>query len=83
MLRKIMIASAVAFAAAAFAPTGAWAGGDHGYHGYRHHHHHWGHHHRRVHHWRHVHGHFAWRPYVRCWRWVVTPYGYRRVWVCG
>jgi hypothetical protein len=71
MLRKLMIASAVVFAAAALAPTGAFAGGGHGHH--RHH----------GHHVRHFHGHVFHHHHFRCWRRVLTRFGYRRVWVCG
>jgi len=75
MLRSILIASAVVLSAAAFAPTGALAGGGHGHHGHGHHRHH-GHHVRPFH--GHFHGH-----HVRCWRWVMTRFGYQKVWVCG
>jgi hypothetical protein len=69
MLRHIVIASAVMFAASALAPTSASAGGGHGhrYHG---------------HSARHLHVHVVPRPHVRCWRRVFTRFGYRRVWVC-
>jgi hypothetical protein len=70
MLRNIFIASAVVLTAAAFAPTGAWAGGGHG-------------HYRHGHHVRPFHGHVFGHHHVRCWRWVLTRFGYRRMWVCG
>jgi hypothetical protein len=71
MLRKITIMSAAAFAlaAVALAPTSASAG-------------HWGHGHHR-HHVRPFVGHYVVHPHVRCWRWVLTRFGYRKVWVCG
>jgi hypothetical protein len=81
MLRNTIIASAVVLAASAFAPTVASAGG--GYHG---HHRHWHHvrpFHRHVFHVRPLHRHVFYHHHVRCWRWVPTRFGYRRVWVCG
>jgi hypothetical protein len=73
MLRNVMIASAVMLAAAAFAPAGALAGGG------QHHRH--GHHHQHL---RPFHGHvFGHHHHVRCWRWALTRFGYRRVRVCG
>ena len=80
MLRKLlMIVVAAAALGAAVIPNeasarrghGGWRGGWHG--------HSWG--------WR---G-YGWRPYYSgyagygysCWRWVYTPHGPRRVWVCG
>ena len=68
MLRNFVIAFAVVLSAAAFAPTGALAGGGHGHHG---------------HHVRPFHGHFHGHHHFRCWRWVMTRFGYQKVWVCG
>ena len=73
MLRNIMIASAVMLATAALAPTGAWAGGGHGH----------GHHRHHGHHVRPFHGHFHGHHHFRCWRWVMTRFGYQKIWVCG
>ncbi len=91
MFRKRIVAAAVAIAAATFVPAAAWAGGgyhgDHhrGFHGFRGFH---GVHgfrghprfHGGVHGWRGYHFH---RPaYASCWRWIATPAGPTRIWVC-
>jgi hypothetical protein len=81
MFRKLLLACAAVFVlgGSAFVSTEASAGHRHHGWGGHHwgHHHHWRHHHWRRHHW-------GWgNHHVRCWRWVMTPYGYRRVWVCG
>jgi hypothetical protein len=82
MFRKVLLAAAavLVLGSSALVPTEASA---------RHRHHGWGHHHgvHHHHHWRHHRHwrrHWGWRHHhVRCWRWVLTPYGHRRVWVCG
>ncbi len=82
MFCKSTVAAAVALAAATLVPAAAWATG--GYHGD----HHWGSHgfrghhrfHGGVHGWR---GHHFHRPaYAACWRWIATPAGPARIWVC-
>jgi hypothetical protein len=74
----------VALGAAAFAASPASAGGGHhrGHHGGYHHHHHGHHAHRGWHgghRFHHVH-----RPiFASCWRWIPTPLGYTKVWICN
>jgi hypothetical protein len=77
MFRKLTLACAAAAAigTVALAPTTASAWGLHwGHHHHHGHHHHWGH--------RHFHGLHVHAPVVSCFRWVRTPYGWRRINVC-
>jgi hypothetical protein len=78
----------VALSAAALAASPASAGG--GYHdgGYHHRGHHGGYHHHHRHGHPTVHrGWHGWHRFHRpifasCWRWIPTPLGYAKVWIC-